>query len=169
MKVRFESYFDPKAHPKTAQILLELLKRTKSLYGAFESTPPNRIIFGRFEMPNMLYAEVCDALRCSCSLMHAASDGSDWIVVLDATHLAMSDAEFERLNKIVNPELSTWDVWVKLASWLADHQGKIFSESHLSDICGGQITKAYTQFRDRNPYVHLIVKDSGAYYVYIKP
>lgn len=167
MKIRFESYFDPKAHPKTAKILLELLKRTKSRYGAFENTPPHRIIFRKFEMPNMLYAEVCDALSDACSLMHVASDGSDWIVVLDATHLAMSDAEFERLNKIVSPAPSIEDIWNKMVTYLKDRECVAIPYTQLKEICDGYTDTVYAKYGERCPCIRRHVTSTTVYYSYL--
>jgi hypothetical protein len=166
--IKLSGYTDIEAHPKLAAVLLEMMKRLESKYTSLAKTPRIKHVFRGLSVPDVTFDDICEAALCSSNLIQVIANAEHYIVSLDYRWLDHSGL-FILLESAVKPQPTLWEVWVKMAELLARNEGKIYSDSHLTDLCHGPVNMAYTQFQNNNPYVHKLLKESGAYYVYLKP
>lgn len=168
MKLNADTYFNLTEHKETTRVLLELLKRTVSRYNDLGAIPPHRIIFREPCLGTLSFTEICEAASHSNSLMSVASDGHSSIIVLDATHLNITDDLIERLEKIVNPAPPSKDTWDKMVQHLKSNEEVAYNETNLTTVCKGNVADAYERYNSHNMYVRRYRTNGATYYIYLK-
>jgi hypothetical protein len=164
--IKLDIYTDIKAHPKLAAILLEILKRLETQFSNISVAPRCKHIFKDLSVKELSLNDLCEAALCSGELITVAVENDHYGVIFDYRRLDHTDL-FATLEDAIQPKGRSWEIWVKLATYLAYRPCKIFSESHINRVIQDSAAQGYDDFHDRNPSVRKIKIDGQIYYVYM--